>query len=399
MKRITLFLALAVLAVALGGCNWIKGLGKKDNVEPPSPLVEFAPTAQVERVWSESVGDGAGDSGSLLAPVHADGRLYAASLDGRIEAIDAASGRSVWSVHLGERKGMLWRRSDTSLRWSGGPAVEGDLLVAGGLDGQVYALGAADGAERWHVDLGAEIIARPAIANGIVVVRTNAGRLVGLDAADGSRRWVFEQSVPALSLRGNASPVILNGVVYSGFDNGRIVAVRLDDGAELWVQTLSPAEGRTEVERLADVDGDIATDGASLYAVGYRGQLIAFTPDAGRPLWQREFSSYAGVAVSGEVVVAVDAEGNVWAFDRGTGANLWKQDALKYRWLSAPAIQGEYVVVGDREGYVHWLSLSEGKFAARERLGRKPIEAAPLVVGELVCIEDVNGRIGAWRAR
>ena len=131
----------------------------------------------------------------------------------------------------------------------------------------------------------------------------------------------------------------------------------------------------------------------------YRGQLIAFTPDAGRPLWQREFSSYAGVAVAGEVVVAVDADGNVWAFDRGTGANLWKQDALKYRWLSAPAIQGDHVVVGDGEGYVHWLSLSEGKFVARERLSRKPIEAAPLVVGDLVCIEDVKGRIGAWRVR
>lgn len=397
MKRAPLLLAVVALAFSLGGCNWIKSLGKKDNVEPPTPLTEFTPTAQVDRAWSEGIGDGAGDSGALLAPVHADGRVYAAAVDGTIEAIDAASGRSLWSTRLGERKGMLWRRSDTSLRWSGGPAVEGDLVVVGGLDGQVYALGAADGSTRWNVELGAEIIARPAIANGVVVVRTNAGRLVGLDAADGSRRWVFEQVVPPLSLRGNSAPLILNGVVYSGFDNGRVIAVRLDDGAELWVQTLSPGEGRTEVERLADVDGDIATDGGTLYAAGYRGQLVALTPDAGRPLWQRELSSYAGVAVAGEVVVAVDADGNVWAFDRGTGANLWKQDALKYRWLSAPAIQGDHVVVGDGEGYVHWLSLSEGKFVARERLGRKPIEAPPLVVGDLVLIEDVKGRIGAWR--
>jgi outer membrane protein assembly factor BamB len=399
MKRISLLFALAALALSLGGCNWIKGLGKKDNVEPPTPLTEFTPTAQVDRAWSEGVGDGAGDSGALLAPVHADGRLYVASVDGTIEAIDMASGRTLWNRRLGERKGMFWRRGEGSLRWAGGPGVDGDLLVAGSLDGHVQALGAADGTDRWSVDLGAEIIARPAIANGIVVVRTNAGSLVGLDATDGSRRWVFEQPVPPLSLRGNSSPLILNGVVYSGFDNGRIVAVRLDDGAELWVQTLSPGEGRTEVERLSDVDGDIATDGATLYSAGYRGQLIAFTPDAGRPLWQREFSSYAGVAVGGEVVVAVDADGNVWAFDRGTGANLWKQDALKFRWLSAPAIQGDYVVVGDGEGYVHWLSVAEGKFVARERLGRKPIEASPLVVGDLVCIEDVKGRIGAWRIR
>ncbi len=399
MKRTLLLLAIAASAFALGGCNWIKGLGKKDNVEPPSELVEFTPTAQVDRAWGEGIGDGAGRSGALLAPVHADGRIYAASVDGTIEALDAASGRTLWTRRLGERKGMFWRRGNASLRWSGGPGVGGDLLVAGSLDGHVHALGAADGSERWNVQLGAEIIARPAIADGIVVVRTNAGRLVGLDANDGSRRWVFEQAVPALSLRGNSSPLILNGVVYSGFDNGRVVAVRLDDGAELWVQTLAPGEGRTEVERLSDVDGDIATDGSALYAAGYRGQLIAFTPDAGRPLWQREFSAYAGVAVGGEVVVAVDADGNVWAFDRGTGANLWKQDGLRFRWLSAPAIQGDHVVVGDGQGYVHWLSLAEGKFVARERLGRDPIEAPPLVVGDLVYFEDVDGRIGAWRIR
>lgn len=396
-------LLIALLAVALGGCNWFKGLGKKDNVEPPTPLAEFAATAQVERAWGDRAGKGAGTSGARLAPVAADGRLYAAGVDGTIEAIDASSGRTLWSTRMGKSSGgggwRFWRRGDRSVRWSGGPSVSGDLVVVGGLDGQLAALSAQDGSERWSVRLTSEVIAPPAIADDVVVVRTNDGRLTAVNVGDGSTKWIFQQPVPPLSLRGASAPLVANGVVHAGFDNGKVVAVRLADGAELWTQTLSSGEGRTEVERLADVDGNLVGDGSVLYAVGYRGQLTALAFDSGRPLWQRDLSSYAGVAIGGATVVAADADGNVWAFDRETGVNLWKQDALKHRWLSAPAVVGNHVVVGDVEGYVHWLNLEDGKFAARERLGRQPIEAAPLVVDNTVYVEDAKGRIGAYRVR
>jgi outer membrane protein assembly factor BamB len=394
MKRSVLILV--VLSFVLGGCNWIKSLGKKDNVEPPTPLTEFTPTAQVQRIWSEGAGSGAGNSGAVLAPAVVDGHLYAASVDGTVEAIDAATGRTLWQKRLGERHGWLWKRGENTLRWSGGPAVRGDLFVVGSLDGDVYSLSAQDGSERWHVKVSSEVIARPAISDEIVVVRTIDGRLSGLDVKDGSRRWVYDQSVPALSLRGNASPVIVNDVVYDGFDNGKVVAVRLADGAPLWAQTLATGEGRTEVERLADVDGEILPSGGNIFAVGYRGQVAAMAADSGRPLWQRDVSSYGGAAAGESTLVLADADGNVWAFDRETGASLWKQDQLKYRWLGTPAVQGKYVVVGDSEGFVHWLSLDEGKFVARERLSKKAIESAPVVVGETVYVEDVKGNIGAY---
>ncbi len=400
MKRSVLLIV--ALTFALGGCNWLKNLGKKDNVEPPTPLTEFTPSTQVDRVWDEGAGKGAGDSGARLAPGSADGRIYAAGIDGTVVAFDGASGRTLWQTRLGQRSGgswRIWRRGDNSLRWSGGPTVAGDLLVVGGLDGQLYALSAQDGSERWHVQMTSEIVTPPAIAGDVVVVRSNDGRLSALNAADGTTKWVFDQPVPALSLRGNSAPLVANGVVYDGFDNGKVVAVRLEDGIQLWSQSLSNGEGRTEVERIADVDGDLVADGSTLFAAGYRGQAAALALDSGRPLGQRDLSSYVGAAVGGNAVVVVDADGNVWAFDRETGVNLWKQDQLKYRWLSAPAIEGKYVVVGDVEGFVHWLTLDEGKFAARERLGKKPIEGAPLVVGDTVYVEDVRGRIGAYRTR
>jgi outer membrane protein assembly factor BamB len=396
MKRSILVIAL--LAAVLGGCSWLKKLGTPDNVEPPTPLTDIKPTVRIDRVWNENVGGGAGQSGAHLSLAVAGNRMYAAGINGTVQAIDAASGKTLWQKRLGTRSGWLWRRGVNTLRWSGGPSVDGDLVVVGGLDGQVYALSAQDGGERWHAQVPSEVITAPAISGGIVVVRSNDGRLVGLNAGDGAQKWVFEQAVPALSLRGNSAPLIANDVVYDGFDNGRVVAVRLIDGNELWAQTLSSGEGRTEIERLADVDGNLAYDGTALYAIGYRGLFAALAPDSGRPRWQRDLSGYVGAAVSGNIVVVVDADGNVWAFDRETGVNLWKQDKLKYRVLSQPGIQDKYVVVGDGQGFVHWLSLDEGKFAARERLSKRPIENAPVAVGDMVYVDDVDGRIAAYRA-
>jgi outer membrane protein assembly factor BamB len=385
MKRA--LLAVAVVSMALGGCNWFKNLGKKDNVEPPTVLTEFAPSASVQRLWNASAGKGSGVSGARMNPAVVGDRLYVASVDGSVQALDATSGRSIWSVR------------DKKLQWAGGPAANGDLVVVGALNGQVHAFSAADGSPRWQVQVSSEVITAPAVADDVIAVRTQNGRLYGLDPADGTRKWVYEQPVPVLSLRGNASPLIGDGFVYGSYDNGRVVAVRRTDGEQAWTQMLAAGEGRTEVERLADSDGQLVLDGGELFAVGYHGQLAAFYADSGRPAWGRELSSYAGVAVNATVVVVSDAEGNVWAFDRQSGANLWKQEGLLHRWLSAPAIVGTHVVVGDLEGYVHWLSLDDGKFAARERLGKKPIESAPVVAGDVVYIEDVDGRIAAYRTK
>lgn len=385
MKRA--FLAVAVVSMALGGCNWFKGLGKKDNVEPPKVLSEFSPSVSVQRLWTSNIGKGAGVTGAQMHPAVSGDRVYVASIDGSLQALDATTGRSIWTSR--EKK----------LKWTGGPAVHGDLVVVGAMNGEVHGFSAGDGSPRWHVKVSSEVITAPAISDAIVALRSQDGRMYGLDPNDGTRKWVYEQTVPLLSLRGNGSPVIGKGLVFGGFDSGRVVALRENDGAQAWTQTLSAGEGRTEVERLADADGQLVLEGEELFAVGYRGQLGTFYADSGRPAWGRELSSYAGLAVNATAVVVSDAEGNVWAFDRQSGANLWKQDGLQYRWLSAPAIVGNHVVVGDLEGYVHWLSLEDGKFAARERLGKKPVESAPVVAGDVVYVEDVAGHIGAYRTQ
>lgn len=398
MKRVV---TLLVLVAAVSGCAAIKGVFndvKKENIQPPTPLTEIVPTLNVQKLWSERVGKGAHTSGARMSPAYADGKLYAAGADGTIQAMDASSGRTLWSKHLGHKHGFILHRGHNSLRWTGGPAVAGDLLVVGSLEGVVQALDATSGAERWHAQVSSEVIAPAAIADGIVVVRTDDGRLYGLDASDGSRKWVYDRSsVPILSLRGNATPRISDGVIYAGEDNGKLVALSLSDGKMLWEQTLAPGEGRTEIDRLQDIDGSVVVADGVIYAAGYHGRVAALIVQSGRPLWTHALSSYTGVSLSASQVYVVDADSDVWALDLRTGASNWKQEGLKYRWLGETAAIGDFVVVGDMEGYVHWLAASDGKFAARVRLSKHAIQSAPVVVGDDVYVEDVDGQIGAYR--
>lgn len=394
MKRVLLITLTSL--VGLAGCHSFK----KENVQPPTPLAkDFKPTVKVTRLWRTSVGDGAGESGVRLRPSVAGGVLYADSTDGKLAAIDANTGKTLWSKSSRTHGWFGWGdKNRKDAMYAGGPVVVGDLLAVGTLDGHVYGVNAKDGGPRWEAELDSEVLASPAIAGDLVVVRTEDGRVYGLDAATGKRRWVYDQgNVPLLSLRGNGGLLVANGVVFFGSDDGKLIALRLDNGTKLWEQRLASGEGRTEIGRLDDVDGSVLLDGTTLYAAAYHGNLAAVDGPSGRPLWAHPFSTFVSLAIGGNAIFGVDDNSQVWAFDKSGGADIWKNAALKYRWLTGPAVQGDYVVVGDLDGYVHWLQTGDGALAARERLSKKAIRAQPLVVGDIVYVEDVKGHIGAYR--
>lgn len=395
MKRFWLIVVTGSL-VALAGCHSFK----KENIQPPTPLAkDFKPTVQVTRVWKDHVGHGSGMSGIRMQPTVVDGVLYAASTDGVIAAYDANSGKDLWKKKSRTHGWFGWgdkKRKDAF--YSGGPAVAGDLLVIGTLDGHVYGLSAKDGSDRWTATLPSEVVDSPVIAGTLAIVRTQDGRVYGLDSNTGERRWVNDQgNVPLLSLRGNGPLMVTNGVVFFGSDDGKMIALRQDNGEKLWEQKLASGEGRTDIDRMSDADGGIVLDGSTLYASAYHGNLTAMDGPSGRPLWARPFSTYGSLAFTGNSLFGANTDSQVWAFDKSSGADMWKNDDLKYRWVTAPAVQGNYVVLGDSEGYVHWLQTGDGALAGRERLSKKAIRAQPVVAGDLVYIEDVQGHIAAYR--
>jgi outer membrane protein assembly factor BamB len=401
-RRYLLLFSLLVATFALSGCGlWNKIFNRGSNLQAPKPLVEFTPTVQVQQVWSTRIGDGSGRSGVRLQPTYSDGKLYLISTDGKIEALDAATGKEIWeqSTRVG---GGLWpfkhKHPGTDARYAGGPSVLGNLLVVGTLDGHVYAMDAGTGKQLWSAEVDDEVISPPAIDAGTVYVRTNSGYVYAFDANTGERKWLNDQAnVPLLSLRGNGPLLAAHGVVMFGSDDGNIVSLRGDTGAIQWKLPINKGLGRTDIQKLNDADDTLQLDDNTLYGTAYHGELVAIDAAQGQLSWNRDFSSYVGVGVADNELVGVDSDSVVWAFSKNGGGDLWKQDALQYHWLTAPAIQDKYAVLGGVQGYVHWLNLSDGKLAARVRLSKDAIRARPVVNGDTVYVEDVKGHVAAYR--
>ncbi len=384
-KRI---LAIAALAVVLSGCSTVKGWfgSKKDDGKPtePAELVKFTPTATVSRLWSANAGKGEDRLGVRQGPAVADGRVYAAAIEGGVRAFDLQTGKSVWQY-----------KSDARL--SGGPGAGDGLVVVGTLDGDVIALDASTGTEKWQAKVPNEVIAAPAIGQGLVLVRSNDGRVSAFDAASGERRWFSNHDLPSLTVRGNAPVTLGPGVVFVGNDDGTISAMGLSDGRPLWNQVIGIPEGRTELERMADVDGPVVLEDTTVYATSFKKQTVAIDGPSGRPLWAHDNGGVGGLGLASGSVVVADPAGTVWALDKSTGASLWSNPAFARRSLTAPTIQGDYAVVGDFDGYLHWLRLDNGEEAARERVGGKALRAKPVVADGILLVQNVEGELSAFR--
>lgn len=373
-------------AIMLGGCTTVRNVfsSKKDRVQKPSALTEFAPSANVSRIWSAQAGKGEGKLGVRQFPAIADGHVYAAAVHGGISAYDLQSGVVTWHY-------------ESKLPLSGGPGAGDGLVVTGSLDGDVVALDAATGAEKWKAKVGNEVISAPAIGQGMVFVHSNDGRLTAFDESTGERRWFWNHDTPVLSVRGNSAPVLGPGFVFVANDDGTISTLAISDGHPIWEQTVAEAQGRTELERMADVDGTPVLEDTTLYADSYKKQTAAIEAPTGHPLWTHDAGGAGKVGVASDRIVVSGTNGSVWALDKATGGGLWQQDALARREVSGVAIQGDYAVVGDLDGYLHWLKLADGAFAARTRLGKDPVRAAPVVVDGILVAEDTDGRISAYR--
>ena len=381
MRYPTRLIFLAALLIAVAACS------KDKTIDQPAKLTPVNWTLRVERVWSASVDT----KKSLPLRLHLslavdDGRVYAAGHKGDVVAFELASGRVVWRARI---KAPL----------SGGTAVGDGLVLVGTSDGQLFALDAASGKNRWSVHVNGEVLAPAAISGRLVALRTVDGKLHALAPADGHELWAQQQPVPRLSLRGTASPVIAGDLVLCGFDNGRVLAVNASDGSVQWEATITPPHGRTELERLVDIDTAVRVSGQDVYTVGFQGKVAMLAIDTGQVWWSHDASSYHSLTLDNDTLYMATADGEIAAMRTRTGAELWRQKALLHRGLTEPAALDEdnALVVADFQGYVHFLDKATGALAARVSSGKARVTATPQVAGHMVLVINDRGQISAFR--
>src|SRR5687767_614540 len=355
------------------------------DIDPPAELVDIVAKRTVRHTWTAGLG---GDSENLrlaLRPIVVDGTVYAASHDGEVIAMAADSGRRLWAVK-------------TKLALSAGPEVDGALVVLGSSDGDIVALDATNGSERWRKAIGSEVLARPLIAKDVVVIRTVDGHVEGLATADGVQRWAVDEQVPRLTLRGTAPPVLAGDRIIAGFDNGKVLAIDPRNGEVMWDTIVNAPRGRTELERLADIDSPARVAGDDVFVVGFQGRIAMLARDSGQIWWARDASSYRGFTMDEQNLYLTNSDSVVIAMRRADGAVLWEMNTLRRRGLTAPAIDGDALVVGDFEGYLHWLDKATGTIVARQKADGERITNAAVAGDTGVYVQTDSGKLLAYRS-
>ena len=257
------------------------------------------------------------------------------------------------------------------------------------------ALQPSDGSTLWSVELGLEISAVAHTQDDNIVVRTNNNQIVALAADTAAKRWTASQKSPALTLRGGSVPIVIDGVVYAGMDNGKLVAISLATGTTLWESRVSVPSGRSELERLVDIDGQIVVTDTLVYAASFHGRVVAIDRSTGRAVWARDISSIQGLALDQNLVYVTDRDDHIWALERESGITIWKQDKFEYRSASAPMQLADYILIGDFEGYVHALSKQDGAIMGRKKVTSGSVHAAGTATTSQVHVIQQGGQLAA----
>jgi len=378
------FFSLLIFSLFLSGCGFFSG---DDNSIPPTELEDFTESVKISTLWNKNVGVGVDEVMVNLTPLITDNEIFTVDREGEVTALDLTTGSIKWQVEL-------------DMLITGGIGGGEGLLIVGNTRGEIIVLNAQDGSIKWQKQMSSVMLSAPLIIDNTLLVRTGDGSIFALGTESGEQLWVYDRGVPVLTLRGNSSS-LLGGreLIFTGFDSGKITAVVIKDGRLFWEISAAIPAGRTDLERLVDIDGGMILMGRILYAVTYQGKLVAINAMEGKLVWSKEMSSYAGIAADERQVYVTDSDSNVWAVDRFTGSKLWKQDKLAYRKLTAPVSVGEYLLVGDYDGYVHVLSQLDGSIVGRDRVDSDGFFVQPQISADVIYIYGNGGQLSALRVK
>ena len=387
MKRSLRLSGVLLVTVLLAACGTVSKWLEDDVYEAPAAeLTEFTAEFEPKVVWSTNTGGSDDDYTDLAAWVQ-DEHIIAVDSDGDVGSYDILTGRQYWQVDL-----------DVAIS-TGAGGGEG-LILIGTQDGSLIALDETNGSVKWKKQLTSEVLSPAKADQGVVVVRTADGRLNGLSVENGGLLWRYQRSVPLLSLRGSGEPVLADDLVITGYANGKLVALSISDGLVVWEKSIAIPRGRSELDRLVDIDSAPVVKNGIVYVVAFHGRLAALSLDSGRILWTRDMSSRVGLDVEADDAVYVsDGSSYIWALQDGSGDALWRQTRLLRRKATAPTIVGNAVIVGDFEGYVHWISRDDGRFIARKKVADSAIRSKAVVKDDLVFVTAADGTLTAFRIK
>ncbi len=261
-----------------------------------------------------------------------------------------------------ENGGEIWRTRLSSEVVAVSPVLGGQV-VARTNDGRLHALDAASGTTRWTVLRttpalslrGAQV---PQMLPGRVLASFDTGRLLMLGAARGNVLWEATIGLPSgrseleRLIDADGHIPIYRGAGFAAAYQGRLVAVALDSGDPIWARDFSSYQG-----------GDIDAEAEVLVMTASDSHVWGLDPRNGGDLWQQSGLRLRGVtapvAVGNQAVVG-DFEGYLHWLSLDDGSILARTRAGRGAIVSRPVLQDGVLYVVSGNGQVSAIRARVG---------------------------------------
>lgn len=373
--------ALTVLTLALAGCA---NKGVKVEEAKPSPLPKLEQVKTLVPVFSQNVAS-TDEADPLRMRLDVDnGVIFVINPNGEVEAYQG--------------KQRLWQKKISKLGLSSGVEAKDGLVIVGNSKGQLFALDQATGETKWTAQLSGAILAPSLIHAGRVITVANDGTVFAHEVETGKQAWTYNLPNVQFSLRGQAAPVALDARnVLIASANAYIYAIDAVSGAPKMQRRVAVSEGRSDIQRLIDIDGEPAVAGQFVVTTSYQGQVTVLDLASQQVIWSEDASSIQRPEVKGNGVFVAQTDGKITAYEITTGNKLWENDQLLNRQLSNPVMLGNDLVVGDLDGVLHLIDPSTGTIIGRSKTSG---EVRTLrVIDNQLYVSTRKGAMSVWQNR
>lgn len=373
--------ALTVLTLALAGCA-----GKTNKVPEvkPNPLPKLTQAKTLVPVFSTSVA-----STDAADPL----RLRLDADNGVVFAIDPKG-----EVSAFKGKQRLWQKKVSKENLSSGVEAAEGLVVVGNQKGQLFALDQQTGEQKWTAQLTGALLAPSLIHAGRVISVSNDGTVYAHEIATGAQVWTYNLPNVQFSLRGMAAPVALDARnVLIASSNAYIYALDALSGVPKLQRRVAVSDGRSDIQRLVDIDGEPVVAGQFVVTTSYQGQVTVLDLASQQVVWSEDASSIQRPEVVGNGVFVAQTDGRIKAFEITSGQPLWENDQLLNRKLSNPVMLGTDLVVGDLEGVLHLIDPRTGQITGRSKTSGE-VRSLRVIDNQLY-VSTRKGALSIWQNR
>ena len=304
------------------------------------------------KLWSYAAGSPVSSS-----PAVVNGVVFFGTYDGRFFALDARTGAVRWKMSTGALIPFPWGH-ESGDRYTSSPSVMNGLVVFGAGDGRVYAVDAASGKPRWRATTGGRVRGSPAFGNGAAYVGSFDGRVYAFDLATGKQQWHYDTEGAALHSENygfdrrsiQSSPAFVAGTVFVGARDGFVYALDATSGALKWKYD----------HKISWINSSPAVADGVVYDGSSDRQFVqALDAATGRELWRTDLGSivWSSPAIAGDQLFVCEGAGRLHILDRRSGKEL-----AVFRTASqifgSPVVDGDLVFFGSTDGGVYALRVA-----------------------------------------